>query len=200
MLISPGMPYDPLPDLATLSLDDIAALVAARRLPPIDQWAPTREADSRMHITAEGRWYHDGDPITRPAMVRAFASLLRREADGRFALVTPVERQWIEVEDAPFLAVEMLSEGGGTGRVLAFRLNTDELVIADARHPLVMRGTREAPRPYLTVRPGIEARLTRSLFYDLVDLALGDEADQDLTGLAVWSSGTRFALDPETPA
>ena len=98
------MPYVPPPDLATLSLAEIAALAEARRLPPVEQWSPEATADSLMVIRADGRWFHDGGEIRRPAMIRAFAGLLRREADGQHWLVTPIEKQSIRVEDAAFIA------------------------------------------------------------------------------------------------
>ncbi|WP_373488442.1 DUF1285 domain-containing protein [Blastomonas sp.] len=190
------MPYDPPPELQALSLTDIAALVAARKLPPVESWSPTASSDSHMRIAADGRWYHKGGLISRPAMVRLFASILRREDDGRHALVTPYEKQWIEVEDAPLLAVELKSDGSCEQRRLAFRLNTDELVIASAAHPLIMRGDTEAPRPYLGLTRGLEARIERAVYYDLIELALADSGISDDDGpLSIWSEGTCFRLD-----
>lgn len=178
------MPYEPLPDLAALSLAEIAELNAARRLPPVESWNPAAEADSRMEIRADGRWFHDGGEIRRPAMVRAFAGLLRRDAEGRHWLVTPHEKQAIAVEDAAFIAVDV----SRTGDALAFRLNTDEIVLADAEHPLVARGDAETPALYLAVRSGTEARINRSTWLQLVELADAD--------LAVTSQGCRFSLVP----
>lgn len=188
------MPYDPPPEMQNLSLADIAALVAARKLPPVEQWSPAAENDSHMRIAADGRWYHQGGLISRPAMVRLFASVLRRENDGRFALVTPFEKQWIEVEDAPLLAVELKSEGQGRDRRLAFRLNTDELVVAGPDKALTMRGTADEPRPYLGLWRGLEARIERAVYYDLVELALA-EADDATAGLPICSDGACFRLD-----
>ena len=188
------MPYDPPPELQELSLADIAGLVAARKLPPVEQWTPAHESDSHMRIAADGRWYHQGGLIGRPAMVRLFASVLRREDDGRHALVTPFERQWIEVEDAPLLAVELKSEGTGDQRCLAFRLNTDELVVAGRDRPIIMRGDADEPRPYLGLWRGLEARIERAVYYDLVELALG-ETDAPDAGLPIWSDGACFRLD-----
>lgn len=178
------MPYEPPPDLATLTLDEIAELAVARRLPPVAQWSPQREGDSAMRIAADGRWFHEGGEITRPAMVRAFASLLRRDGDGRHWLVTPHEKLAIAVEDAALIATDVTR----TGDALAFRLNTDEIVIADADHPLAARGDTETPALYLTVRNGVEARINRSTWLQLVELS-----DDDV---AVTSGGTRFALVP----
>src|ERR1700741_1548701 len=96
-------------DLASLSLADIARLAAARKMPPVERWNPGHCGDSEMRIARDGTWFHQGSPIGRPAMVRLFSTILRREADGSFALVTPVEKLTIEVEDAPFVAVEAKS-------------------------------------------------------------------------------------------
>lgn len=202
MLICRLMPYEPPPEIQDLSLAEIAGLVAARKLPPVEQWTPQAESDSHMRITADGRWYHKGGLIARPAMVRLFASVLRREEDGRHALVTPFEKQWIAVEDAPLLAVELKSEGAGTDRRLAFRLNTDELVVCGAQHPLILRGSSDEPRPYLGLQRGLEARVERSVYYDLVELALADQDERadDTAGLPIWSDGACFRLDRVQPA
>jgi len=180
------MPYTPPPDLAALSLKEIAGLVAARALPPVDQWEPAETGNSLMRIAADGRWYHDGGEITRPAMVRAFSSLLRRDEDGRHWLVTPQQKLSIEVEDAAFIAVDVKREGDA----LAFRLNTDDLVIAGPDHPIVARGDPDVPAIYLAVRHGTEARLNRSTYGQLVEIALSDDQ------LRVISMGTPFDLVP----
>lgn len=183
------MPYEPPPELASLSLDEIAALVAARKLPPVAEWQPRHSSDSLMRIAADGRWFHDGGEITRPAMVRAFASLLMRDGEGHW-LVTPHERQSIEVEDAALLAIDVQRVKNETGEALAFRLNTDELVLAGPDHPIVARGNADTPALYLAVRNGIEARLNRSTYGQIVDIALeGGE-------LQVSSQGAVFPLVP----
>lgn len=191
------MPYDAPPEMQDLSLAAIAELVAARKLPPVEQWTPAAESDSYMRITADGRWYHQDGLISRPAMVRLFASVLRREGDGRYALVTPFEKQWIEVEDAPLLAVEVKSEGSGERRRLAFRLNTDELVVCGADRPLMLRGSVDEPRPYLGLWRGLEARIERSVYYDLVEMALTQQGEDggEGAGLPIWSDGACFRLD-----
>ncbi|MDE2597044.1 MAG: DUF1285 domain-containing protein [Sphingomonadales bacterium] len=180
------MPYEPPPELAALSLAEIADLVAARKLPPVDQWSPARTSESHMLIKADGRWFHEGSPITRPAMVRAFASLLMRDDDGQHWLVTPQERLAIAVEDAAFVAIDVKREADA----LAFRLNTDDLVIADANHRIAARGDAETPALYLGVRHGCEARLNRSTYAQLVEIAL------EGSNLAVASRGETFALVP----
>ena len=181
------MPYEAPPDLAGMSLLDIARAVEDRKLPPVENWNPTETADSLMRIRADGAWVHDGRALTRPAMVRAFASLLVRDADGRHWLVTPECRQAITVDDAAFLAVDMQAREGA----LAFRLNTDELVLAGPDHPLRGAGDRETPAIYLAVRHGCEARLDRSTWLQLAEhaLATGD-------GGSVTSQGATFPLVP----
>ena len=99
------MPMAPAPDLATMSLADVAKALAEQRLPPVDQWHPTHCGNSDMRIARDGTWFHQGSPIGREAMVRLFSSILRREADGSYVLVTPGEKLDIIVEDAPFIAV-----------------------------------------------------------------------------------------------
>jgi hypothetical protein len=181
------MPYDVPTDLAAMSLPEIARAVEERRLPPIEQWSPIETADSGMRIAANGIWYHEGQPIRRPAMIRAFASLLMRDPDGRHWLVTPQCRQSIEVEDAAFMAVDVQCKGDA----LAFRLNCDELVLAGLDHPLRAVGDPERPAIHLAVRHGCEARLDRSTWLQLVELA-----EQEGDRLTVTSRGARFQLAP----
>lgn len=179
------MPYEPVPDFASLSLAQIAELNDARKLPPVEQWNPAHSGDSWMVIKADGRWFHDGGEIRRPAMIRAFAGLLRRDEQGQHWLVTPHEKQSIEVEDAAFIATDVSPAEGA----LAFRLNTDEIVLAGPDNPLTAHGDAETPALYLAVRHGTEARINRSTWLQLVELA-GDD-------LTVSSLGTRFSLVPQ---
>jgi len=184
------MPMPPAPDdLTSLSLADIARLAEERRLPPVEKWNPTHCGDSAMRIARDGIWYHEGSPIGRPAMVRLFSTILRREPDGRFVLVTPVEKLDIEVEDAPFVAVELRSEGEGEARNLAFRLNTDDLVVAGPEHRLRFEA---GPHPYLEVRGGLDALVARPVYYELAEIALAEGASP----AGVWSGGAFFALEP----
>lgn len=185
------MPMEPLPDLATLSLSDIARLLEEKRLPPVEKWNPDHCGDSEMRIARDGTWFHQGSPIGREAMVRLFSTILRRETDGSYVLVTPVEKLSIEVEDAPFLAVELKSEGEGRDRRLAFRLNTGDLVAAGPDNALTLREGRDGPHPYLHVRGGMEALIGRSTYYELMNLALDEGADP----VGLWSNGRFFALD-----
>lgn len=182
------MPYEPPPELAALSLTEIAEAVAARRLPPVEQWDPPEVADSHMRIAADGTWFHEGRPIGRPAMVRAFSTLLTRDDEGRHWLVTPECKQSIEVEDAAFQAVDLKAGDGA----LAFRLNTDDMIVAGPDHPLRAAGDPDVPAIYLAVRRGCEARLNRSTYLQLVEHALASGGGE----LAVSSNGATFPLVP----
>lgn len=187
------MPMDPPPDLSALSLSEIAALAEAHKLPPVDSWNPSHCGNSDMRIARDGTWFYRGSPIGRQAMVRLFSTILRREPDGGFVLVTPVEKLDIEVEDAPFVAVEMKAEGTGRDARLAFRLNTGDLVNADAERPLRFEAHEEGPRPYLRVRGGLDALIARPVYYELAARAI--DGDDEPPG--VWSNGTFFPIEPD---
>ena len=183
------MPMPPPPeDLSRLSLAEIARLAEERRLPPVEKWNPTHCGDSEMRIARDGTWFHQGSPIGRPAMVRLFSTILRREPDGGFVLVTPAEKLDIEVEDAPFLAVEVRSEGEGEQRSLAFRLNTGDLVVAGPEHRLRFEA---GPHPYVEVRRGLDALVARPVYYELAEIALAEGAEPP----GVWSGGLFFPLE-----
>ena len=177
-------------DLSQLSLTEIARLAAEHKLPPVHSWQPNHCGDSGMRIARDGTWFHEGRPILRPEMVRLFSTILRREPDGRFVLVTPAEKLDIEVEDSPFLAVEVKSEGFGENRMLAFRLNTGDVVMAGPDHPLRFDG---GPHPCLEVRKGLDALIARPVYYELAELALAESSDRP----GLWSDGAFFAF--ETP-
>ncbi|MFT4055267.1 MAG: DUF1285 domain-containing protein [Novosphingobium sp.] len=180
------MPYEPPPELAALNLDEVAWLVAARKLPPVDQWSPAETGDSEMRIAADGRWFHQDGEIRRPAMVRAFASLLTCDDQGQHWLVTPAQKLSLEVEDAAFIAIDVKREAD----TLVFRLNTDDFVIAGPKNPITAEGDAETPALYVAVRHGTRARLNRSTYAQLAEIALeGDD-------LSVTSQGTRFPLVP----
>lgn len=180
------MVYTPPPDLAGLSLAQIAEQVEARKLPPVEQWSPAESGDSHMRIAADGRWFHEGSEIKRPAMVRAFSSLLVREGDDHF-LVTPFQKLAIEVEDAPFIAVDAVRRDGD----LAFRLNTDELVVAGPHNPVIAQGDAETPALYVEVRRGLLARLDRSTYTQLAEIALAESGEWSFA-----SGGETFSLRP----
>lgn len=183
------MPMPEQPDLHSLSLAEIARLAAEAKLPPVDKWNPEHCGESGMRIARDGTWFHEGSPIGREAMVRLFSTILRREPDGRYVLVTPVEKLDIEVEDAPFVAVEMRAEGEGPDGRLAFRLNTGDLVSAGPENTLRFEAEGEALRPYLHVRRGLEALVARPVYYELADRALANDGEP-----GVWSGGVFFPL------
>ena len=166
-------------------------MIDERRLPPVDQWDPQRCGHSGMRIARDGTWYHEGSPIQRPAMVRLFATVLRREPDGSHVLVTPVEKLEIDVESTAFRAVEMHSEGEGRGRRVAFRLDSGDAVILGPDHPLRIVESEHGPSPRLLVRHGLEAELTRAVYYELAEIALQEGGEPP----GVWSSGAFFPLD-----
>ena len=181
------MPYEPPPYLIELTLAEIAEQVAARKLPPVEGWAPQKMGDSEMRIAADGSWWHQGGRITRDAMVRAFSGLLTRDEKGQHWLVSPFEQLSIEVEDAPLIATDVKREEGA----LVFRLQTDELVIAGPEHPLRAAGEVDTPALYLSVRRGCEARLNRSTWQQLAEIALAEGDDWQVS-----SMGAQFSLVP----
>jgi len=177
-------------DLQGISLAELQKLIDGRRLPPVDRWNPERCGPSGMRIARDGTWYHEGQPIRRPAMVRLFSTVLRREPDGSHVLVTPVEKLTIEVETTAFRAVEMSSEREGAQRQIAFRLDSGDAVILGSDHPLRMIETVNGPSPRVLVRHGLEAELSRSVYYELAEIALAEGNEPP----GVWSCGTFFPL------
>ena len=151
--------------------------------------------DIDMRIGRDGTWFYHGSPIGRKPLVKLFASVLQRDGDGHYWLVTPVERGRIKVDEVPFLAVEVNAAGSGPSQTLTFRTNVDDEVVADADHPIrVVHGADSGePRPYILVRGGLEARLLRPVFYELVELS-----EARLVGgqemLGVWSREQFFPL------
>jgi hypothetical protein len=174
-----------------------AKAAAGKGPPPVHLWNPPFCGDIDLRIATDGTWYYLGTPIGRPALVRLFASVLKREED-RYFLVTPVEKIGIVVDDAPFLAVEMTVESSPDGPLLQFRTNMDDWIACGPDH-----GLRFEPepatgglKPYLHVRRGLWAKLTRPLFYDLV--ALGEERPVDGEPMFGIASGSGFF--PMAPA
>jgi hypothetical protein len=181
------------------SLKDVIARFggeeALRKKPPVHLWNPPFCGQIDMRIARDGSWHYMGSPIPRPAMVKLFASILRREADDSYVLVTPAEKCGIRVDDAPFVAVEATVAGAGTDRLVAFRTNVDDVIPLDAEHPLrisVNPATGE-PSPYILVRDRLEALLARPVYYQLVELAEERHVDgRDVLG--VRSAGQFFVL------
>jgi hypothetical protein len=160
---------------------------------------PTRDAPFRgdidMRITRDGTWHYRGSPINRPPMVKLFASVLKRDETGDFWLETPVEQCRIQVDDAPFLAIDISASGSGRDQKVSFRTNLDENVTAGPDHPIrILHDSMTGnPSPYVLVRDGLEALISRAVYYDLVDLAVEETRDGQ-THLCVWSGGASFEL------
>ena len=182
-----------------VGLDAIAGAVgevAAKGAPPVHLWNPPFCGDLDLRIAADGTWYYLKTPIGRPALVKLFASVLKREGD-KYYLVTPVEKCGIVVEDAPFLAVELKAEAPARQQVLHFRTNVDDWVACGAQHALRFEPEPETGglKPYLHVRADLWAKVTRALFYDLA--ALGEEravGAERMFGVA--SDSEFFAMQP----
>lgn len=160
---------------------------------PVEQWEPEFCGDIDMRIARDGVWFYMGSPIGRIGMVQMFASVLRRDSDGKYYLVTPVEKVGIRVDDAPFVAVEMKREGIGREQVLSFRTSVDDWTVAGTACPIRVTLAPETlePSPYVLVRGRLEALINRAVFYDLVELC-ADELINDKLMFGVWSSGVFF--------
>lgn len=190
----------------TPSADTLAQAASAaakgKGLPPVHLWNPPFCGDLDMRIARDGTWFYQGTPIGRPALVRLFSTILKLE-DGKYYLVTPVEKVGITVEDAPFVAVDFQVEGQGTEQRLIFTTNVGDTVLAGAEHPIrVIRDPDTGePSPYVMIRAGLEALIDRKSFYRLVDLgAYCDHEGARWFGL--WSAGVFFPVIPsgELPA
>ncbi len=166
---------------------------AKKGLPPVHLWNPPFCGDLDIRIASDGTWFYMGTPIGRPALVRLFSTVLKREG-GEYFLVTPVEKVGIRVDDAPFMAVEMQNEAGDNGRLLRFRTNVDDWVPCDKGHRLRFEMADDGGlTPYLHVRADLWAKVTRALYYDLVDM--GEERVVDGEPMfGVYSGGEFFAM------
>jgi len=186
--------------------DNLLKNIGKQRGPaPVHSWNPPFCGDIDMRIAADGQWYYQGSPIGRKKMVILFSSILRLDADGKYYLVTPVEKVGIQVEDCPFVAVLLDVSGEGRQQKLSFTLNTEETVVADAEHPIeVDVDDNGQPHPVIEVRHGLKALISRSVFYQLVALAeINEDTDEQPEALknkassasvSVWSNGKLFAL------
>lgn len=163
-------------------------------LPPVHLWNPPFCGDLDMRIARDGSWFYMGTPIGRPAMVRLFSTVIRRDGDDYF-LVTPVEKVGIKVDDAPFVAVELVVEGGGEDQVLRFITNVGDESEAGGEHPMRVELNPESqePAPYVHVRANLEALIHRNVFYQLVELAVPRKID-GVDWLGVWSRGEYFPI------
>jgi len=167
--------------------------------PPGDS-SPNQQfcGDIDMRIARDGTWFYHGSPIGRTQLVKLFSTVLKRDSIGDYWLETPVEKCRIQVEDAPFLAVEMVVEGTGVNQRLQFRTNVDDNLIAGPDNPIRVEidPDSDEPSPYLLVRGALEALIARAVFYDLVELAVEEECDGERQ-FGVWSDGVFFPLgDP----
>jgi len=176
--------------LEALMRDAAASGEAGAR--PVEKWNPPYCGDIGMKIRRDGTWMYQGSPIGRIALVKLFASILRKDDDGKTYLVTPAEKVDVEVEDAPFLAVEMAVSGEGRNQTLTFRTNVDDVVTVDAEHPLRFEqsGPDGGLKPYVLVRGRLEALCTRAVYAELVELAEAGEGDE----VGVWSGGEWWGM------
>jgi len=186
-------PAQGLEGLTVAAKEAANAAAAEKGLPPVHLWNPPFCGDLDMRIAADGTWYYMGTPIGRPALVRLFSTILKRE-DGKHFLVTPVEKVGIRVDDAPFMAVEMVKEPCKEGWSLRFRTNVDDWVACDRAHPLRFEASAEGGlTPYLHVRADLWAKVTRAIYYDLVDIGEEQMVDgREMFGVV--SSGEFFAM------
>ena len=182
-------------------LNDLFDQVSPLESYPVDRWQPEKTVDIDIRILRDGSWHYRGSPIARRKIVQLFGMLLRREGEDCF-IVTPQVRYRITVEDAPFLAVEMETTGHGDSQCVHFRTNTDDVITVDSDHPVRVESDADtgSPRPYVTVRPGLDARITRPVYYQLAELLAGDtqgaaSSPSDGGAVGFISSGSFFSLE-----
>ncbi len=176
-----------------MSLSDLAEAIEARGgPPPVDRWNPVHCGHSGMRICRDGSWLHDGRPINRPAMVRLFSTVLRREPDGSHVLVTPVEKLVVDVETTAFRATQMTMAGEGELRRIGLTLDSGDALIVGPEHPLSVIESPDGPSPRVAVRFGLEAELVRPIYYELAEVALAEGHDPP----GIWSDGSFFRLIP----
>ena len=185
---------------SVISLEDVLKAIAPDgiegKLPPVHLWNPTHCGDIQMEIRADGSWWHEGTRIGRERLVKLFSRILRKDPDGEIYLVTPYEKVIVHVEDAPFLAVRVDCVGApGPDQTLVFKTNLGDVVLAGPDSPLRVEIDAETlePAPYILVRGGLEAKLTRPAFYELANLAVPGDVEHHL---GVWSQGRFFDLGP----
>ena len=169
----------------------------AKGLPPVHLWNPEFCGDLDMRIARDGTWFYLGTPIGRERLVRLFSTVLRHDEDGKYYLVTPVEKVGIKVDDAPFIAVAMKVEGKGRDQVLTFTTNVGDETVAGPDHPMRFEIGEETgePAPYVHVRARLDALINRAVFYDLVELGVEEEYEGK-RWFGIWSSGVFFPMQP----
>jgi uncharacterized protein len=188
-----------LPESLPLGLASLQRETAAgRALPPVERWNPAHCGDIDIRISRDGTWFHQGSPFTRRELVRLFSTILRKDADG-FHLVTPGEKMRIRVDDAPFMAVLLRAEGEGERQRLIFTTNVGDETVAGPDNSIRVETNVETgePAPYVHVRRGLEARISRNVFYQLADIAVPGEGE-GAGRLGVWSEGRFFVLGPQS--
>jgi uncharacterized protein len=165
-------------EAASLDMEAILKAVQGQKYPPVERWEPDFCGEIDIRIARDGTWYYMGTPIGRKEMVRLFSSVLRRDADDCYYLVTPVEKMKITVDDAPLLAIELEVAGKDKNQLLKFRTLSDDLVIAGADHAIRVEVDEKTgePTPYIHVRGRLEALINRPVFYELVNLAVAAPA------------------------
>lgn len=181
-------------------LASLSDYVNTRTLPPVEKWHPENESSIDIRIDKSGNWIHEGGLITRPAMVRVFSSVLRQE-EQNYYLVTPEVKLKIQVEDVPFLVTNMESFGKGRKQIIAFVTGTGDYVTLDSDHILVIEDHGPGLKPYLMIRQGMQALLSRPVYYQLAELCTTHKpSPQSDSCLGVWSSGLFCNLtnDPNT--
>ncbi|MCA3559866.1 MAG: DUF1285 domain-containing protein [Aestuariivirga sp.] len=180
---------------ASNPLKGLGEVSKAKGPPPLHLWNPPFCGDIDMRIAQDGTWFYMNSPIGRKPLVQLFASVLRLDADGKYYLVTPVEKVGIQVDDAPFTAIRMRVEGEGKSQILHFETNVDEEVAIDDAHPLRFaeeQGTGGL-KPYVLVRVNLEALVSRALFYELASAGVVEEG-----WFGVWSSGRFYPMQKAT--
>lgn len=174
------------------SLADLAAAIERRSAAPVDRWNPPHCGHSGMRICRDGAWFHEGRPINRPAMTRLFSTVLRREADGGHVLVTPAEKLTIDVDMTPFRATQMTMAGEREQRRIGLTLDSGDALIVGPEHPLTIVGMPDGPSPRVAVRHGLEAELSRPLYYELAEIAIAEGHNPP----GVWSDSVFYPLIP----
>lgn len=188
----------PIRHVAAQGLGNLEAMLkgqAGDRLPPVDKWNPPYCGDIGMAIKRDGTWMYQSSPIGRKPLVKLFSRVLRKDADGKHYLVTPVEKVDVAIEDAPFLAVEMEVSGTGADQQLTFRTNVDDVVRVGTDHPIRFEAEPGSGglKPYVLVRGRLEALVTRAVYYDLVELAVDATIDgREVFG--IWSGGRLWEM------
>ena len=180
---------------STFNLEKLLKEISDQKFPPVEKWNPEFCGDIDMRIAVDGTWFYMGTPIARERMVRLFSTVLRKDSDGKTYLVTPVEKIGITVDDAPFLATQLVVVGKADQQILSFTTNVGDKVVASKENPIRVEidAETEEPRPYILVRGNLEALIARSVFYELVDRATEKKVDSKSV-LTINSSGESFSL------